>query len=136
MFERSWKLNKSEVLPETLKKIDIYGVEDLHLLTELIDKEQLPEKYGGKLKGEGYKVMSGVEKEGRGSYFKSESKFESFREESKYEIEESKKGGKDDGDGAYRFVEKTTTTRRLSAVNGLKTLTRRLSQKLLFGFDS
>jgi hypothetical protein len=121
MFERSWRINKRVLLPDTLKKIEILGVEDIHKLTTIIDKDQLPEKYGGR-----NKLPTFIPSKGEGYYSKGESKLSQLEEEdSKYN--EDSKYSEEKRDSA--------PTRRLSAINGLKSLSRRLSTtKDLFGF--
>ncbi len=43
------RINQRILLPDTLKKIEIFTEKDMDKLTQIIEKDQLPLKYGGRL---------------------------------------------------------------------------------------
>jgi hypothetical protein len=123
------RVNKRILPPETLKKIEIFSVDEVHKLTSIIDKDQIPERYGGRLP-DTFRIgldqpSAGISPRAKNYRGFGESKMSELTEEdSKY----------DEGESKY-----SEPTRRLSAVNGLKTLSRRLSSSghtSLFGFNS
>jgi hypothetical protein len=104
--------------------VDILGIDETSKLLSVIDKEQLPERYGGRLR-DGYMPPPPPSPTKGSKMRRGEGKYEAFAEEDDSKYSE----GKEESRPA-----EAPPGRRMSAVNGLKTLSRRMSQKSLFTF--